>query len=373
MAPRAVYVHVPFCAARCPYCNFTVVADRGDLVDRYLEAIERELSWLGGPHEVDTLFVGGGTPTQLPPEAMRRLLLAVRRWFRVADGYEWSVEANPLDLTETMADVLAEGGVNRVSLGVQSFDAGKLVTLGRDHRPPQVEQALAIARERFAALAVDLIFGVPGETLATWRDDLAAVVQSGANHVSTYGLTYERGARFWSLRRQGRLTPIDESTELAMYEQAVDALTAAHLAHYEVSNFARAGFRCRHNAVYWNGGEYFAVGPGAARHVAGRRETNHRSTTTYLRRVLAGDSPVAESEQLSPEQRAREALVFGLRQLDGVDAAAFAARTGFTIERLVGAVLPAHVEQGLLAFNGDRLRLTRRGLLVSDSIWPGFL
>jgi oxygen-independent coproporphyrinogen-3 oxidase len=245
--------------------------------------------------------------------------------------------------------------------------------LERDHRRGQLERAIALCRPRFKSLALDLIFGVPGETLRTWRADLHAAVAAEVDHVSTYGLTFERGAAFWGRLQRGQLQPVGEERERAMYEAALDALTAAGWEHYEVSNFARPGHRCRHNEVYWRGHAYFAVGPGAARYVDGWRETNHRSTTTYLKRVLAGQSPVAERERLAPADAARERLVFGLRMMEGVERSSFAAASGFEIDALVGDALRHFVDQGLVADTGSHIRLTRAGLLVSDAIWPAFL
>jgi len=373
MTPRAAYVHVPFCRRRCGYCNFTVVAARDDLAADYLRAVELELRQLQTPCEVDTLFFGGGTPTQLPPAALDRLCRLAREWFPLAAGYEFSVEANPADLDEDRLAVLQASGVNRLSLGGQSFDDRKLEALERDHCCSQLQRTLDRCRPRFASLALDLIFAVPGETLEIWTADLRAAVAAGVDHVSTYGLTYEKGAAFWGRRQRGLLQPADEEQERAMYEVAIGLLTAAGREHYEVSNFARPGHRCRHNEVYWRGQSYFAVGPGAARYVDGWRETNHRSTTTYLKRVLAGQSPVAERERLPPPDAARERLVFGLRMLEGVDRSSFAAGTGFEIDALVGPALRHFVDQGLLEDTGDRVRLTPAGLLVSDALWPEFL
>ncbi len=373
MTPRAAYVHVPFCRRRCGYCNFTVVAARDDLVADYLRAVELELQELRTPREVDTLFFGGGTPTQLSPAALDRLCHLAREWFPLAVGYEFSVEGNPADLDEDRLAVLQAAGVNRLSLGGQSFDDRKLEALERDHRCRQLQRTLDRCRARFASLALDLIFAVPGESLQTWTADLRAAVAADVDHISTYGLTYEKGAAFWDRRQRGLLQPVDEELERTMYEAAIDALTAAGLEHYEVSNFARPGHRCRHNEVYWRGQSYFAVGPGAARYVDGWREMNHRSTTTYLRRMLAGQSPVAERERLSPSDAARERLVFGLRMLEGVERSSFAAETGLEIDALVGPALRRFVDQGLLEDTGGRVRLTRAGLLVSDALWPEFL
>lgn len=372
-APRAAYVHVPFCAHRCGYCNFTVIAGRDDLAQRYLAAIERELQSVGLHRPVDTIFVGGGTPTHLLCDDLARLLQLISNTFDLAAGGEFSVEANPSGLDRQKVRLLADHGVTRISLGAQSFDPAKLRVLERDHSADEIRSAVDVARRELKSVAVDLIFGVPGETAEIWERDLAELVRIEPDHISTYGLTFERGTRFWGGRSRGQLVPVDEKVERQMYSMAIDRLPAAGFEHYEVSNFARAGHRCRHNETYWAGESYWAVGPGAARYVDGRREVNHQSTTTYLQRVLAGQSPVAHAETLEPEDRARELLVLGLRRMDGVDRDEFLARTGFDLESLAGPKLAAHIEAGRLEQAGRRIRLTREGLFVSDAIWPDFL
>jgi len=322
---------------------------------------------------VDTLFFGGGTPTHLPPEKLWRLIDTVRSWFPLADGYEFSVEANPADLSDEIIAALTAGGVNRVSLGGQSFDARKLGVLERDHTPDDLRHSVEQAKRAFASVSLDLIFGAPAETLEMWQADLAEAIHLRPHHISTYGLTFERGTPYWSRLLSGELGRLDEELERAMYATAIDTLTDAGFEHYEVSNFAQPGHRCRHNETYWAGDGYWAVGPGAARYVDGRREMNHRSTTTWLKRVLAGESPIAESESLDAADRAREMLVFGLRRLSGVDRGEFASRTGFEVEALVGKPLDRMLSLGLLAAEGTRVRLTREGLFVSDAIWPHFL
>ena len=372
-APRAAYIHVPFCRHRCGYCNFTLVAGRGDLVDAYLRAIEIELQQLGAPREVDTLYFGGGTPTHLSPEQLRQLATRVHHWHPLAAGYEWTFEANPADVDERTIEVLAELGVTRLSLGGQSFRGEKLRLLERDHEAHHIEQAVALGRQAGMQVALDLIFAAPGETLDQWQADLAAAIALAPQHVSTYGLTFERGTAFWSRRVRGELRAVDNELEREMYDFTIDRLAAAGFDHYEVSNFARPGCRSRHNQVYWSGAGYFAAGPGAARYVDGVRETNHRSTTTYLKRLLAGGSPVAERETLSPEARARELLVFGLRRMGGVARGEFAAITGYAIDELAGGPLRKFISLGLLADDGARIQLTREGLFVSDAMWPEFL
>jgi oxygen-independent coproporphyrinogen-3 oxidase len=367
-SPRSAYVHVPFCARRCGYCNFTLVAGRDDLVDPYLDALARELAFLEMPREVDTLFLGGGTPTQIKGDRLHRLLALVLDWHPLAQRYEFSVEANPSDVDRDMAATLAEYGVNRVSLGAQSFRDEKLRALERDHSADQIYRATSYLRERGMSVSLDLIFAAPGETPADWEYDLAAAMALSPQHISTYDLTFERGTTFWTRRLRRELVSADDELERSMYETAIERLTAAGFQHYEVSNFSLPGQRCRHNETYWLGEEYYAVGPGAARYIGGVRSMNHRSTTTYIKRLLAGQSPIVEREELAPRERALELLVFALRRLDGVDRAWFEERTGQRLDFIVGGVLAPLVEQNLLADDGQRVRLTRGGLLVSDSI-----
>lgn len=374
--PRSAYVHVPFCRHRCGYCNFTLIAGRDDLIAGYLDALELELEQLGEPREVDTLFLGGGTPTHLPPESLQRLMRLVNQWFPLASGAEFSAEANPLDLTPQRCLLLKGAGVNRLSLGIQSFSDRKLKMLERDHSASQIREAVLAARgllDCHGSLSLDLIFGVPGETEKEWQTDVASAIELAPDHVSTYGLTFEKGTTFWNRLERGELLRAPEEVELRHYEMAIDRLSDAGFEHYEVSNFAKPGKRCRHNEAYWDAKPYFAVGPGAARYVDGRREMNHRSTTTWMRRVLARESPIAEFEVLNEEDRARERLVIGLRRMRGVESTQFESATGIAIESLVGKELAPLLDQGLLEWYEGALRLTRQGLVVSDSIWARFL
>lgn len=352
-----------------------MVAGREDLAPAYLRAMGLELARLGSPCPVETLYLGGGTPTRLSLPQLDELCTLARRWFPPLEGApgEWTVEANPGDVTPELVALLAGHGVTRLSLGVQSFDAEKLHRLERDHTPDEARRAVELAHGAGLGAAVDLIFAAPGESLDGWLADLDTTLALGPSHVSTYGLTYEKGTTFWSRRARGDLAELADELQRDMYLAAIDRLTAAGLEHYEVSNFARPGRRSRHNEAYWTGRSWHAAGPGAARYVGGVRESNHRSTTTWMRRLEAGESPVAERETLTPEERARERLVFGLRRLEGVDRGPFAAETGFGVDALASAAITRFVEQGLLADDGGRVRLTRDGLLLSDALWPELL
>jgi len=366
--PPAAYIHVPFCARRCGYCNFTVIAGRDDWIGRYLGALERELGWLETPRPVETVFLGGGTPTHLAVDQLARLLALAGRWFPLEPGGEYSAEANPSDLTAEKLARLGAAGVNRISIGGQSFDAKKLRTLERDHSPRDLVRSVEAARKTFPSVSLDLIFGVPGEAFTMWERDLKMAIDAGVDHISVYGLTIEKGSAFFGRALRGALAPVGESLEVDMYEAARETLTAAGFEHYEISNYAHPGYRCRHNEVYWLGEPYYAAGPGATRYLGGRREMNHRSVTTYLRRVLAGISPVAEIDEAPPEERARERLAFGLRMLDGMDESWFVEKTGKTVDEVAGGALDELITLGLLYRRDGRVRLTRRGVLLADSV-----
>lgn len=371
---RSVYIHVPFCRHRCGYCDFTLVAGRDDLIESYLRALDRELERITGRVELDTLFFGGGTPTHLPPKELRRLFEIVLRRFDLAPNAEWSIEANPLDLNSETIATLAEAGVNRVSLGAQSFDTQTLNTLERDHAGEDIHGVLERLREQgLANLSIDLIFGVPGQTLATWRDTLHAALALSPPHVSTYGLTFEKGTRFWSRRAKGQLIQTDEEIERAMYALAMDELPAARLNQYELSNFARPGYESRHNQVYWACRPCEAFGPGASRFLNGVRSTNHRGVHAWIKRVSSGDSPVADVDDIPAEARAREAIFVGLRRTAGIRRDAFREATGYELNALAGSVIEQQRQQGLIEDTGTSIRLTRAGRFLADSVIAEFL
>ena len=263
--------------------------------------------------------------------------------------------------------------MNRVSIGVQSFDKSKLQKLDRDHSPEQIEIAIANVSNHFRNHSIDLIFAAPDETLNIWNTDIQNAIDSAIPHVSTYGLTIEKGTQFWNQALHGQLIEADDDVAATMYETAIDRLVGVGYEHYEVSNFAKPNHRSRHNETYWIGNSYWGFGAGAASYVAGRRNLNHRSTTTYMKRIFQKRSPVWESEQLSAEQSARERLVFGLRRIEGIRIADFEEQTGFSLGQLAGVAIDRFVEANWLELHNNRLRLTRHGLLISDSLWPDLL
>jgi oxygen-independent coproporphyrinogen-3 oxidase len=370
--PTAAYVHVPFCRHRCGYCNFSVIADRDDLIANYLHAIDQELATLDRP-AVETVFIGGGTPTHLDEADLAKLLETVRRRFSFVDDLEFSVEANPEDITPSKLACLRDQGVNRISLGVQSFRESKLRLLERGHTGSSAAEAIGLAASVIPNVSLDLIFAAPDETIDQWRSDLTTALALPISHLSTYALTFEKGTDFWSRRLRGDLCGADESVEVAMYQAARSMTAAEGLQHYEVSNFARPGFRCRHNLAYWDGRGWYAAGPGAARFVGGVREVNHRSTTTYLKRIAAGQSPIAETEPISIDQYARERAAFGVRLIDGVDITQIETETGIDVIERSRAELDRCIDQGLVTVTNGHAKLTETGILFADTVASALL
>ena len=371
--PRHVYVHVPFCRHRCGYCDFTLVAGREDLLADYFSAIGRELERLRQPLELDTLYLGGGTPSQLGPDGLRRLFELLAPTCRPVAGAEVTVEANPLDVTDQWVAAVKDCGGTRVSLGAQSLAAATLASLDRDHTPVDVRRATDLLLAAGLTVSIDLMTAAPGQTLAAVAADLEAITTLDTQHVSVYCLTWEPGTAFASQRRKGLLRPVPEETERAMFELAIDHLEAAGYEHYEVSNFARPGGRCRHNEAYWDCRPWEAFGPGAARFNGRTRITNHRSTTTWIKRMLAAEDATGEVETMTAEEAARERLVVGLRRRAGVSRKAFTKASGFSVDELAKAALARWQQADLAEDDGETVCLTRAGLLVSDSLWAEVL
>ena len=366
--PTSAYIHVPFCAHHCGYCDFAVAVGKDELRDAYLDALAQELARLGQPQPVCTLFLGGGTPSHLTVRQLERLLSLIHTWLPLQEGHEFSLEANPDSIDADKVRVLADHGVNRVSLGAQSFQPEVLRVLERRHRPDDVPRAVDVIRQRIDNVSFDLIFGAPGQTLAQWEDDLRQALEYGPTHLATYGLTYEKGTRLWKQQQLGQVQSLDEDGELAMYTRAMDLLAAAGLAHYEISNFARPGHRCRHNQVYWANHAHFGFGVGAASYIRGERRLNVRDTEAYIRRASAGRPTHFQTETLPPRQRALETTAVQLRRGEGIERRSFAEQTGFELDALIGASLQEHMDLGLLSDNGEHVALTRQGKCVADAV-----
>jgi len=370
--PIAAYIHVPFCSQRCGYCNFSLLANRSDLYERYVDAIERELWLLEVPRPVKTIFYGGGTPSILPEKIAEKLFNLIRHWLPLEDGGECSLEANPIDVTEKKLKFWKSEGINRLSIGGQSFQENKLKVLERDHNPQELINSIERAITYIPRVSLDLIFAAPGETLQDWLSDLDQVLKLGLEHVSTYGLTFEKGSAFWGRLQRNDLKRASEDLELEMYTRAIDILTQGGLEHYEVSNFAKPGQACQHNQTYWNGDRWWAFGPSAASYLGKHRSVNHRGTLNYLRRVEAGETALIECEELSIDQQWRERFVFGMRQMQGVPWFQWRSSVPEDTRADIDAAMKDHFDRGWLEVNGEYVRLTRAGLVVSDGLWSSY-
>ena len=360
-----LYVHVPFCFRKCHYCDFYSIVDRPERQRAFAERLIDEMTTLGaliGPG-VRTVFVGGGTPTLLGPDVWRRVLAELARSFDLSGVVEFTVEANPETVTAELMTVLAAGGVNRISIGAQSFDVRHLKTLERWHEVDNVTRAVDAARAAgIDDVNLDLIFAIPGQLLDDWRADLRRALALEPVHLSCYALTYEPDTPMTVKLRQGLIGRCDEQLEATMYERTIEALAGAGFEHYEISNFARPGRRCEHNLVYWRSGNWLGLGPGAASHVDGLRWKNVPNVGRYL--TVRGGAPVQEVERLDADGRFGEQLMMRLRLIDGVELDWLDRQ----LDARRGAVVEQHIGAGLLKRTDTHLRLTRRGLLLGDSV-----
>ena len=371
-----LYVHVPFCPRKCGYCDFySVVPAEGDCRP-LAAALLTELQTAVGQREVrvETMFVGGGTPTFLPSPEFDRLFSALGRLAAKHDPVEFTVEANPASLTAPKAALLRGCGVNRISMGAQSFNRQELEQLDRLHSPEDISAGATIIRQAgFEHFSLDLIFGIPGQTLASWTDSLRRAIELGPDHLACYGLTYEPGTPLRAKLDAGRITPVDEETEVELYLAAIDHLAAAGFRQYEISNFARPDGQCRHNLRYWRNQPGLGIGPSAASYLDGRRWRNVPDVAEYIDRITAGRGVLAEEETLSPRERAGETAMLQLRLIDGIRCCEFHAQTGFDPLGLFAAPIAEHGARGLLTADADRIALTRRGRPVADAVIADFL
>lgn len=371
---RSLYVHVPFCHTICGYCDFYSEVLDNRAVAPLVDALLQELGVQAGirPLALQTVFVGGGTPTTLPAADLRRLLGVIGSY--LSPGAEFTVESNPATVSEQIAAALVESGVNRVSIGAQSFNPGELRVLERIHRVEQVEQTVQMVRKAgIGQVNVDLIFGVPGQTLDGWLANLRTALALGVDHLSCYGLTYERGTPLHRQLHDGAVQRVDADVEADMFEATIETLAAAGFEHYEISNYARPGARCRHNLVYWRNEPCLGIGPSAASYVDGARYKNIPDAAEYARALRENRSTVIERERLDPGAAARETAMLELRLIDGIDRERFLSRFHVDPAELFASPIARHRSAGLLSLDDRRIRLTRRGLLVADSVIADFL
>lgn len=356
---RHLYIHVPFCLQICPYCSFYKDQAAPGKADPLVEAILQEAALVGCGLAPETVFIGGGTPTALSVSQLGRLFDGLHKAMDFSGTAEFTIEMNPATVTSRKARMLREAGVNRVSMGVQSWDPELLKVLGRVHDAGQVVRSFGILRGAgYDNINLDLIYGVPGQTLVQWEDSLRRTIDLGPEHISAYCLTYEEDTEFFERMTRGEFRE-DTEQDAAFFERGVERLSAAGYAQYEISNHARPGRACRHNLAYWEGADYLGLGPSAWSTLGDRRWQNLPDTAAYVRAVQAGVRPLTNDEFLAPETREAEKIAFGLRMNAGIDPA-----------RLVNnhTLVTTLRTEGLLEDHGPRVRLTARGRLLADEI-----
>lgn len=375
-----IYVHIPFCLSKCYYCDFNSYAGCGELVEPYLNRLAKEAEYYGSDprvagRPVQTIFIGGGTPTLLSAAQLARLGEVLSEYYPLASDLEWTVEANPKTLDREKLCVLRSLGVNRISLGVQAMDDRLLHAIGRVHSLVDVIAQVELIRATgFDNLSLDLIYGLPGQGLADWEHTLQAALRLEPEHLSAYGLKVEDDTPFAAQLAAGRLDLPGEEQEVAMYRLAQSELRAAGLTQYEISNFSRPGRQCRHNLLYWGNQEYLGLGAGATSFLAHHRFTHERSLSTYLKRWCDEQQPpIDEDELLSPELEQAETVFLGLRRSTGISESEFQSRFGCSLFAVYHEAITKLTSRRLLDFDGESIRLTEAGILVANQVFMEFL
>ncbi|GAB4350854.1 MAG: radical SAM family heme chaperone HemW [Candidatus Abyssubacteria bacterium] len=365
----AVYVHIPYCKSKCPYCDFAS-APRDKSVSKYLYCLALEIAGRRSEiSHIDTVYVGGGTPTILSADTIEWLLDLLHEQLPVSRKAEVTVEANPGTLTRKKVEALVASGVNRVSLGAQSFVEAELSFLGRAHTVPDIGKSVSLLRAGgIRNISLDLMYGIPNQDMHTWHQSLECALELGPEHISTYCLTYEPGTEFGTLLKQGALKKKSDDEELELYELAHETLVAAGYEHYEISNFALPGRRSRHNMVYWRNEEYMGLGAGAVSYLDGERVTNHRGISEYIRSMEEESTAEADVEEISSEMQAVETMIQGLRLREGVNMAAFESRFANNLSLFFKPQVDELVSLGLLELTPTSVRCTLRGWCLANEI-----
>jgi len=366
-----LYIHIPFCESKCSYCDFySVIIGDEVAIYSYLNALKIELTTLPSEFHPDTVYIGGGTPTSLSTVAIEELVAVIGTTLDAATAREWTVEINPGTLTCRKADVLKAGGVNRISMGVQSFDENSLTLLGRRHSVADVRSSYQILRDAgIENLSLDIMYGLPGGGIESVDRDIDSSLELMPKHISAYCLSYEEGTPLFRRRQSGALKVLDDELVRDQYDLIRQRLCTAGYRHYEISNFAKPGFECRHNMLYWSGGEYIGCGPAAHSHWGGVRFSNIPDVRKYSELLLAGISSHEMEERLSFEKKSRETLIMSLRCVNGIDMTKFKNAVGVDPLELCGEEIHDLVAAGLLLIENNRLRLSDDALFISDSVF----
>ncbi len=373
----AVYIHIPFCKQRCKYCDFNSYAGLDSFHGPYVRALLSEINFQAlRLEDIDapSIYIGGGTPTLLNPLYVDALLTEVYRWFSISDTAEVTIEANPETVTKEKLVQLRRAGVNRLSIGFQSLDDGLLRLLGRKHSAQQAITAFKDAREAgFNNVNIDLIFGIPGQSLASWAVTLEQAASLDPEHISCYGLTVEPGTLLEREITVGKLQVPDEDLQADMFAYTMGSLAESGFEHYEISNYAKPGRRCRHNLVYWDNGDYIGFGAGAHSKIGSKRFYNTANPKEYIESIGARGASISEITDLSTGNMISETIFLGLRKIEGLDLKSFEARFGRSVYDIYSAQIAKLAEDGLLEQDNGSLRLTDKGVLLGNEVFSRFI
>ncbi|GEK33303.1 radical SAM family heme chaperone HemW [Kurthia sibirica] len=376
---KGVYIHIPFCHQICNYCDFNKVFFKNQPVDEYIECLGKEMKMTVAKNpqafeRIETIFFGGGTPTALSPEQLERLLILVKEAIPMDAVKEFSSEANPDELTREKIKVLHRHGVNRLSIGVQSFDQELLRKLGRTHDNDHVYKTIQAAKEEgFTNISIDLMYGLPGQTMEQWQHTLKMALELQLPHFSAYSLIVEPKTIFYNLMNKGKLPLPGEDNEADMYNYLMDTMEKSGLEQYEISNFGKAGHESLHNLIYWDNEEYAGFGAGASGYLDGVRYSNHGPLKKYMEAIDQGELPILNRTQVDWKAQVEEELFLGLRKSAGINKTHFSNKFGKPVEAVFGDKIIKLVQDGLLVEENDQLKLSKNGRFVGNEVFQEFL
>lgn len=375
---KSAYIHIPFCEHICHYCDFNKVFLQGQPVDDYIAMIQREMQLQVKTYPTDgleTIFVGGGTPTSLNEKQLARLCEAINKElpFNKESG-EYTFEANPGDVSREKLEILYEHGVNRLSFGVQSFNDDLLQRLGRTHRAEGVYETIELAKQvGFSNISIDLMYGLPGQTMLDFTETLEQAIALDVPHYSSYSLIVEPKTIFYNAMQKGKLHLPPQEIEAAMYEQAMETMERHGLQQYEISNFAKPGFESRHNLTYWDNREYYGIGAGAHGYTAGKRIANYGPLKKYITPLMNGELPIVEEHIVPRHEQMEEEMFLGLRKMEGISFKHFKERFFVEMTDIFTKPIEQQVTKGLLTVDDDVVRLTQKGKLLGNEVFQAFL
>lgn len=364
-----IYIHIPFCKTRCIYCGFystTLLSIRNEYIDAVCREMKLRENYLNEP--VSTIYLGGGTPSLLDEDNLNKLFLYINNVYSVNADAEVTMECNPDDVTPEFVNVISRMPINRVSMGAQTFSDKRLALLHRRHNAGEVSKAVMLLRKAgIPNISIDLMFGFPNESLEQWKEDIAAALALNVEHISAYSLMYEEGTPLWNMLKNGKIKEIDDDLSLAMYNELVSQLTASEYEHYEISNFARPGFRSRHNSSYWHQVPYIGLGAAAHSFDMKSRQWNVADVRKYIKSINNNVIPM-ERETLDKDTIMNDIITTALRTSDGIDLKKVESMLGCEYSNHVVKNAARHIDEGLLELKDGRLKLTKKGIYISDMI-----